>query len=390
MKRSAPTALVATLLFLVTFPLAADDEIKFEKGKKVRVMTVNLYVGANLFRLLTPEEGNPFCDPDVTPLCVPATVDGILATVLETDFEERAEKLAKQIKENKPDLIGLQEVALYRTQSPSDFLDDDSPNAEDVLLDFLEILLDKLDAEGAHYEIAVEGERLDIELPRLVGFDGPIPLLDDARLTDRDVILVKKNVETSNESDVNFDAQLPLSVAGSTVFTIRGFVAVDAKVRGVTYRFVNTHIENQEDTLGGFFQREQTDELIDLLADEDLPVILLGDFNSSPDDPMTQPYEQLRAAGYVDMWRRRDVPDAGLTCCQDEDLQNEDSVLSERVDHIFVRNDLGFLPFSSVGPVKEIKLVGPDEDSEPDSGLWTSDHAGVFAELRIPRLTEAD
>lgn len=71
----------------------------------------------------------------------------------------------------------------------------------------------------------------------------------------------------------------------ATVEFLRGYVAADAFVRGSTYRFVNTHLEIQGgslDPLLPFVQAAQAQELISMLATETRPVILVGDFNSSP------------------------------------------------------------------------------------------------------------
>ena len=386
MKKSWST-LAAILLITLFFGALPAQEVTFHKGAKVTVMTQNLYVGADLFILLTPEPGNPFCDPVVTPLCVPATVNNLIQDIEATDFPARAQALAQLIKDEKPDLIGLQEVSLIRTQSPGDFLVNGVPDAEDVLFDYLQILLDAIDdAGGPGYHVAAVVENSDVELPRLVGFEGPLPLLDDARLTDRDVILARNNVATSNALGQHYTINLPVTVGDVTVEFTRGFVAVDAVVKGTSYRFVNTHLEVQEDTLGGFFQAAQAEELAAILSTEALSVILVGDFNSSPDDPSTQPYRLLSEANYVDMWTRRDIPADGFTCCQDADLLNPVSMLSERVDHIFVRNDLSFLPYSSAGPVKDAKVIGNLEEDRTPAGLWPSDHAGVVMELRVPEL----
>lgn len=110
----------------------------------------------------------------------------------------------------------------------------------------------------------------------------------------------------------------------------------------------------------------------------------MGDFDSDPNDnPETFADSVMGASGFVDVWTRRWWhPAPGYTCCQNEDLLNEDSQLYERIDLIFVRNDLGKLPFSLIGPVF-VHLLGEDPGDKTDHNLCPSDHAGVTAELRI-------
>src|SRR5262249_30306803 len=106
------------------------------------------------------------------------------AIVLATDFQERAQALAVEIEAIQPDLIGLQEVALYRSQFPADF--SPAPNATTVELDFLQILLDALAARGLHYAPVAVSTTVALEAPRLT------PLgLQDIQFTDREVILAR-------------------------------------------------------------------------------------------------------------------------------------------------------------------------------------------------------
>ena len=80
-------------------------------------------------------------------------------------------------------------------------------------------------------------------------------------------------------------------------------------------------------------------------------------------------------AGYVDVWQM-DSEGTGKTCCQDDDILNEVSDLSVRIDQIFVRNLE--LPVSVL-----TRTVGDTPSERLDSGLWPSDHAGVVAHLAL-------
>ena len=79
------------------------------RGKQVDVMTRNLYLGADLAPAIaatTPDE-------------LSAANGQILREVIANDFPTRAKGLAQEILTEKPDLVGLQEVALWRTDHAS-------------------------------------------------------------------------------------------------------------------------------------------------------------------------------------------------------------------------------------------------------------------------------
>jgi hypothetical protein len=71
--------------------------------------------------------------------------------------------------------------------------------------------------------------------------------------------------------------------------------------------------------------------------------------------------------------------EAGLTCCQAEDLTNRKSALYERIDMIF--------PFVRPQRVLDMRLLGTtmgDKTRPPgNGGLWPSDHAAVAARLQF-------
>src|SRR2546426_4833065 len=102
-------------------------------------LTWNVYVGAEIERVLqaqTPYEA-----------IVLATEEW--AHVQATDFPARAGVLAGEIAARRPDVVGLQELALYRTTDrPFDEL------ATHVAYDFLQLVIDSLRARGLDYAAA--------------------------------------------------------------------------------------------------------------------------------------------------------------------------------------------------------------------------------------------
>jgi endonuclease/exonuclease/phosphatase family metal-dependent hydrolase len=350
-------------------------------GKVVRTMTRNLYLGANLL---------PAIGAKTLPEFVAANGQ-ILREVTENNFPVRAEGLADEILEQEPDLIGLQEVALWRTAAPdlTPVLTGE-PTATTVRYDFLKELLAELNAgkgkggKGkAQYEVVVVQNEFDLEAPadeNKVAGDGPNPLIANAeingRLTMRDVILSRRGagVQTWNEQGANFKVLLPAPILGKTVPIKRGWTATDAKVRGShAFRFVNTHLEAFEPTV----RAAQAGELVAPggPATSDLPVVLVGDLNSDDDtvegaDRLA--YEVLLGAGMVE--RTTNDP---LSCCIDSSLLavgkgGSEAQFDHQVDHIMTRDpEAVTLQSSAVTGI------------QPVNGFWDSDHAGITSALRF-------
>ena len=356
---------VVFLLFGILFSLSGCErmttsmlpETSTSEPESLTVMTYNVYVGADMIPLL-----------GITNLVeVPKAVADLYDTVVASDFAGRAAGIVSTIKVHQPHLIGLQEISLIRTQTPGDRLTGGAP-AEEVVLDFLEILMAALQAEGLNYRVAAKVENFDVEMP--MSATGSLLAYDDVRLTDYDVILARDDVAVSRPTQMNYTAML--TVEELFISAPRGYVAVDATIGGVTYRVINTHLEAlEESSVMATVRVAQVEELVASLRDETLPIILLGDFNTAAPDGAT--YKILLDAGYVDVWQM-DSEGTGNTCCQPELLQNETSELYVRIDQIFVRN-MG-LPASVV-----THTVGDTPSERLASGLWPSDHAGVVAYL---------
>jgi hypothetical protein len=119
------------LLFAAAMPLAASAPPQANKPKTVSVMTRNLYVGADLTpAIVAAASGDP--------LQIIAAVSEIWGRVKFTNFPARAEGIAREVADAQPDLIGLQEAEIWRSQTPADFV---MGNASHVEYDFVQSVL---------------------------------------------------------------------------------------------------------------------------------------------------------------------------------------------------------------------------------------------------------
>jgi endonuclease/exonuclease/phosphatase family metal-dependent hydrolase len=326
----------------------------------VRVYTQNLYIGADVDKVIV-----------APPAQLPAALLQALATFVATDFPSRAGRIADEIGAQNPDLIGLQEVTHLTVQGLS------LVGFPDIDVDFIPILSAQLAARGLQYDVVAVSPNTDITIP--------LPLPDGSfgviALKDYDAILVRHGITTGSVVTKNYQAKFSTSLGPIPLDILRGYAAADVTVRGREYRFVTTHTEPRGTGLP--IQAAQTTELVSDLAGTTLPLIVVGDFNSKPSAPEAEaPYNQMLQAGYLDTWTRRNTePGDGPTCCQLEDLSNTVSVHNQRIDFVFVRNPE--FPGGPLGGPVPVKVFGDQAEEKTSGGLWPSDHAGLFAALRL-------
>lgn len=327
-------------------------------ARGVTVISRNIYIGTNVDPIIAAQSPEEFA-------AAAATAWAVLQL---TNFTERAEALADEVAATNPHLVGLQEVALYRTSA----LADPTPPST-VAFDFLSLLLDALAARGLSYAVVSEVAGTDLAVPNVV--DGI-----NVRFTDRDVILARSDVTTWNAQGANFTARIPLTVLGQPAGSlVRSWASVMASAAGNTFRFVSTHLEVQAAQV---IQVLQAQELLAMLAAAPTPVVLVGDFNSAADGSQTPTYGMITSAGYVDSWSQRYPRDPGFTCCHSVTLMNPVPNLDQRIDIIFT-SGLSGASGQIVGGV-HADIVGDEPDDRTASGLWPSDHAGVVVTLSVP------
>ena len=334
------------------------------EAERVTALTWNVYLGADIGRVLQARTADEAV---------------FLATeewghVQATNFPARAGALARAIAARRPHVVGLEELALYRTA------DNPFEPATRVAYDFLELVIDSLRASGLDYGVAAVDRTTDLQVPVIAGVDASgQPILAGVRWTDGDAVLVRGDVPYTNPRSGVYTASQLVTIGGVTSALLQGWSSVEATVGGEVYRFMVTHLAGQEVV---DVQLEQTRELLALLAAETRPTILVGDFNSDAYgiDPtrVTPTYGMMLAASYRDTWIEPGHRAPGLTCCQQADLLNARSRFDQRIDFIFARN----LPAGTM-PVRR-GVVGDRPGNRTASGLWPSDHAGVAVTLLPP------
>src|SRR5947208_2748785 len=145
--RASCVFLMITLL-VTSAHLASASPNAGQRG--LDTMTVNLYVGGDAGRVLAL---NP-ADPDYLTKLV-ATVTGVYYEIVQSQPYTRLQGVADEIAARMPDIVAVQEASLIRNQSPGDLVLGGTTPATNVVFDYLQILVDKLAANGAHYTVAV-------------------------------------------------------------------------------------------------------------------------------------------------------------------------------------------------------------------------------------------
>lgn len=359
---------IASVLILLLFVPAAWSQGLDDTGKRdIDIATINLYIGADFGPVLT-------LDPD-DPAYGQKLIEGvatIYGRIRQSDFETRADALAREIVGRAPDLVALQEVALIRRQSPGDLIVGGSTPATGPDLDYLEILMAALRTQGGHYEVASLVENVDVELPLFTGQG-----FDYVRLTDRDVILVRTDLppghlRTSNPQAGNYAARLPLPIG---VVVLRGWCSIDVEGRGRHFRFINTHLEDRLPPPLPNIQLGQAAELLLVPAQTSLPVVLAGDFNSDAFAGYSpETYSLLtNQGGFTDLWSVAGGRSPGLTWGHDQFLSDVTVPFVLRIDMIFMRGRA----FEAEEGVVVDPVIGTQRP------LWFSDHGAVFGKIRV-------
>ena len=322
-------------------------------SRRLRVATYNLYLGADLSLVLGVEE----------PEELPSRLGEVMRQLGVTSFAGRARTIARVLVEQELDIVGLQEVCTWRFDG-------------ETVSDFRQELLAALEELGEPFEPVCE-------IDTFAGsghVDGPSGehLVE---ITGANLVLRRTGSEvTATDAGAGLfaDALRLEAPGGTTVAISRGWCAARCDVGGTEVLVVDTHTEAYH----AGSRDAQRDELLDAVESlaASSPVVLLGDFNATPDRVGLPPE-------YVDAWSaavaRPDLEGVadggadGATCGQRADLANDASHLDHRIDYVWVRD----------AQVLAASRAGHREQDRTEGGLWPSDHAAVVADvlLAVPR-----
>ena len=354
--RHLRTALGALCALL---PLAAPAAASADPARDVKVMTRNLYLGADIIPLATAANRDEF----------EQAAQQRFQTVLKNDYPTRAKALAAEVAKVKPSLIGVQEAATW-TRGADGVKDGSATPATQPVYDSIALLLAELKKRGETYRVAATRTWFDFEAPTAAGYD--------VRLTQSDVVLVRaakgERIKVAKSFKGGYTKTLVVPTQVGNADEKRGWVGVDAKLGRRKVRFVSTHLEAYSATIAATQMQELQRKVF---KSKKTQSILVGDFNSDPKDPAASDVEGMDQgsdayigaldAGFANPLRRR------LTCCFNEDLTTTTDPLKSWIDQVIARPKLKAVKSGIVGA----RL------SDRAGGLYPSDHAGIWATLRL-------
>ncbi len=436
--RTFRLVIVITLL-LVASCLAYPPRTSAQSRDLLTVMTRNLYLGADVYQAAQYV-------PDFN-----AVSQHLWDQMQKTVFVDRADAFADEVIRVHPDVIGLQEAAQWYCRP-------ERTGRAQVVYDYTQLFIAALARRGAAYEVAHAPSSLPAEH---LGFSFPtVPYI--TTVTDTtvfpplfgsesvscgfaiyDVLLVKTarshDVYRTGASDFVFDYTL---VPGFLDMN-RGFAWLDMHIGTQTVRVVTTHVEaffydNLEPYSIG-----QTEQFIRDLGTTTSAIVVLGDFNNDPHDPISpqelntggrltaslacplqsiplnlatarddcNTYWMMRHAGYRDAgpdalaatyatWGYADdLAGPAVGRLVESELRGNLPGLTARLDYVFVRNGVEVVDARIIGNEWPLHGWNCTQFSQQANAATTasllglpygamnacapSDHAGVVATVRI-------
>jgi len=344
----------ATVVFLVLTVLCRTAAAT--GSSTVKVMTQNVDQGTGEGYIVAALFGQ-------TPL--PDAVDLTYTELKASHLKERASLIAGQIAAQKPDIVALQEVTLWRTGP-------DPQHAFTHLYDQLAYILWDLLKSKVPYVVAVVNTVDDIAL---AGTN-----IGALRLTDRNVLLVRAEFRwpllylSDMQSHIFGDV---LDIGGIQVPS--GWISATVHLGNKQFRLAAVHLES---TIPGYppatdVQVAQAQELIATLSSAALPVVICGDFNSDANDnPLvvdhTPTADIIQEAGYTEAWKLLHNGDPGNTW----PLYLDDLYpIAFPAQTPFERIDLFFTRGISALTADQVITPAPAGFAPP----FGSDHVGVVA-----------
>ncbi|MFZ0040148.1 MAG: endonuclease/exonuclease/phosphatase family protein, partial [Solirubrobacteraceae bacterium] len=319
----------------------------------------------------------------------------IFNQVKENNFPVRAKGLAQEILKTRPDLVGLQEAALWRTDPTCKYFAPPGPyTATHVVYDYVKLLLGQLNKGKQRYRLVGAQPEFDFETEANTDASPDHSCDEDIRLTMRDAILarVRDGVNVKQVRKGHYQTLFAPKLAGLIAVPVtRGWLSAEVKVRGSRwFRFVDTHLESFDSQASnptyqgapvgpGQVRAAQAHQLIAKggPATGKLPVILVGDLNSDTKTPL-QPGDSLADQTLLNAGFRERSTYKPLSCCLNANVLTAPggggkvSDFNHKVDHVMTNDP------------RQIKLVSSQiTGRRPVHGFWDSDHAGTFSVLAL-------
>lgn len=325
------------------------------QSSSIKVMTQNIDEGTDETFIVTALFGY---------MPLPEAVDITYAELQASRLKGRAELIAGQIVAQKPDIVALEEVALWRTGP-------DPQHAVIPLYDQLKYIVDDLGKLGAPYLVA------GVDIPEDIALAGN--KISALRLTERNVLLVR--AEFRWPPFYVSDVQSHVFSSVLTIGTLQipaGWISATVHAGGKQFILAMAHLESTVPGTDSItVQEAQAQELIQTLSSATVPVLLCGDFNSDANDNPAAPdptptADMIQAAGYTDVWKLLHSGDPGNTW----PLYSEDLLpISFPAQTPVERIDLFFIRGMSALTDEQVIAPAPAGFSPPDG----SDHAGMVA-----------
>ncbi|GAB5466256.1 MAG: hypothetical protein Kapaf2KO_16920 [Candidatus Kapaibacteriales bacterium] len=344
--------ILASIFFLYS---CDDDPVSNTISTEVSVLSFNLYPGGKLERLETTSTTDE----------LPDEIRDMYLVVQNTSSPARFAALAEQIENLNPDVVALQDVALWRFQQVSDFDVSPVPNAESVAFDHKKQLIEMIDNLSLGYTVVAESEFRDWEFPARIAQSDDF---QDVRMTLSNLILVKNSIaRVGNEESAMFNNEFTLLIKGVEEdleynYT-NGYQKVTLQKGDITFDIINSSlIKNVNLT-----QTNQAAQIANIVDDK--PTIVTIDLNNEDD---SDAYLELEEK-YDDVWKKLKGGQSGYTCCAIENLSSTSP-----------NNRENFI-FSSSGNVQanSIDIIGDGQNEKVNGSSSISESYGLFGRFRV-------
>jgi endonuclease/exonuclease/phosphatase family metal-dependent hydrolase len=309
----------------------------------LNVISYNVDQGSRLAPLLAAS----------SPQELPAAMSQVWAEVQASDIPGRAMVIAREIARADPDVVGLQEAAVWTVNGVPRF-------------DFLGLLARDLRARGEHFRVASVEAVTVLQLPDAAG--NVIGLVDQtAVLVNRE--MGGRSFVTARPARGTFAAERTVQVGGpqGPVLAFPGTWAsvdlVDTDNFFHTFRYVSVHLDGVDPAVNA----AQAAELAAGPGRTGMGEVLAGDFGFPADQ--SPPYAAALQSVFIDAWLRHHASNTGPTAVE-PDLRDARRTLQARTDAIFYITGVDMSDVNAW-------LLGFRRDDRTAGGLLPSDHAGL-------------